>query len=76
MADIVEFTGATTLPSDPDRVLESALGQLETAIVVGVTREGNFYFDTSEPDGAQVTWWLERAKHKLMQITNKLEAGE
>lgn len=75
MSDVVKFTGITTLPTDPDKILESAVGQLELAVVVGVTHEGNFYFASSEADGAQVTWWLERAKYLLMQKTDEIEAG-
>jgi hypothetical protein len=73
MSDVVKFTGISTLPIDPDKVLEEAVGRLELAIVVGADRDGNFYFASSEVDGAEVTWWLERAKYKLMQVVDKLE---
>jgi len=43
--------------------------------VIGVTPEGNFYFESSEPDGGVVVWWLERAKHKLMKIADEMEEG-
>jgi hypothetical protein len=75
MTDIVRFPGITRLPTDPDVVLESAQGRLELAVVIGVTPEGNFYFESSEPDGGVVVWWLERAKHKLMKIVDEMEEG-
>lgn len=78
MADIIQFPGHGTTFGDiaPDKVLEGATGYLDVAIVVGVTHEGNFYFASSQGDGGETLWWLERAKHKLMQITDELEEGE
>jgi hypothetical protein len=76
MSDIVNFNGISTLPIEPDKILESAVGQLDLAIVIGVDRDGNFYFASSEAGGAEVTWWLERAKYMLMRKVEELEAGE
>jgi hypothetical protein len=72
---VIKFPGITRLELNPDDVLDAAKGQLDLAIVIGVTPEGNFYFASSEPDGAEVVWWLERTKHKLMQLTDDLEEG-
>jgi hypothetical protein len=73
MAEILLFPGVTRLPIEPDRVLESVLGKLDEAIVVGTNKGGDFYFASSVPSGPEALWLLERAKHKLMTVTDDLE---
>ena len=75
MGDVIKFKGQTKLDLSPNQVLAAATDELETAIVVGVTKHGDFYFASSTGDGSEVVWWLERAKHKLMTITDDLEEG-
>ena len=59
---------ATTLAIDVDRVLESAVGQMTEAIVIGADKEGKFYFAFSHDDElqAKVLWLLEKAKLCLL----------
>jgi hypothetical protein len=60
----------TSLNLDIDRVLEAALGaNLQTAIVIGTDTEGRLYFASSVADGGEVLWWMEKAKHALMGIS-------
>ena len=65
MADVVEFPGATSLDSDPDRVLESMVGKLETVVVVGYCHDGSSYLTSNVADNALLLWMLERAIHNL-----------
>lgn len=75
MADVITFPGITKLGTDPDLILEQALGQLESVVVCGFDKDGNQYFGSSVADGANALWHLERAKHALMKITDRLENG-
>ena len=71
-ADIHEIhvpDGLTRLPMDPDKILVEAHGQLKTSLVLGYDHEGKLYFASSEPDGPEVLWLLEKAKQMLMEIS-------
>ena len=71
--NVVDFNGITRLPSDPDRVLKKAIGNVETAVIIGYDKEGNEYFATSEPDGPAVLWLLERIKLRLLTVMTDTE---
>ena len=71
MTSIVDFTGITRLDMDPERVLDAAKGKLESVVVIGFTLDGEEYFASSDADGADVLWHLERAKHRLMQTIDE-----
>lgn len=69
MGDIVNLPVVTSLPIPVERILNGALeSDLDLAIVVGVTKGGEFYFAASEADGGVNLWWLEIAKKKLLDI--------
>jgi hypothetical protein len=69
MAEIVEFGGVTRLPSDPARVLARAADEeFESVVVVGFRKDGSEFFASSEADGGNVLWLLERAKLKLVSV--------
>ena len=55
-------------PTSPvAKVLAMAAGsKLQTAIVIGWDDNGDLYFDSSEPDGAEVNWLLDQAKKDLL----------
>jgi len=60
----------TRLDIDVDRVLQSAMeANIKSAIVLGEDADGSLYFASSVADGGQVLWWMEKAKHALMDIT-------
>lgn len=68
MGEVVEFTGSTTLPVDPQKVLAAAYGaELVRVTIVGVTVFGEFYLASSSGDGAQLLWDMERAKLNLLE---------
>lgn len=75
MPDVVAFTGVTKLYTDPNRVLEAAVGKMEGVIVCGLGKDGELYFASSFADGGDVLWWMRRAEHALMKITDDLEEG-
>ena len=75
MAKVVNFGGITKLDLDPDRILEAAKGQMLQVVICGLDKEGMRYFASSQADGGEVLWHLERARHALMKITDDLEDG-
>lgn len=67
--NVVLFSGVTFLDLDANLLVKSALDEdLETLIMIGCTKAGDFYFKSNKADGGEVLWWLEKAKWKLMQI--------
>ena len=75
MADVLKFPGITRLDIAADSLLEAAMGELDTVVICGFTKDGRQYFASSVADGADALWHLERAKHALMKITDELENG-
>ena len=73
MSKVVDFTGITYLDMEPDRILSGALGQLESVVVIGYTKEGEEYFASSKADGSDVLWSLERAKLALLSVPDREE---
>lgn len=70
MSNVVDLNVITTLPLNPDRLLEKAIGQLERVIIIGIDKDGAEYFASSEPDGGTVIWDLERSKLKLLRLAD------
>ena len=76
MGDVVHWNGVSTLPSDPARCVERAAGMaLTSVVIVGLNADGDEVFISSEADGAQALWHLERARHKLMRIVDEICDG-
>lgn len=76
-AEVVNFTGITALQTDPQRVLEAALRNGLTQVVIcGFDAEGNDYFASSEPDAGVVGFHLDRAKWNLMRQVDRMVEGE
>ena len=67
MADILTFTGYTKLDIPADDVLNGALGELSEVLVVGHTKDGNFYIASSTADGPSILWLIENAKRSLFE---------
>lgn len=67
-AKIINYTGITRLNIDPDRILDSAKGQLEGVVILGYTRDGDEYFASSYADGGTALWLLERCKAALLGV--------
>jgi hypothetical protein len=73
MSDHLKLAPVTVLPVitcldlDAQRVVQAALdAQLNIAIVIGRTADGEFYFASSKSDGGDVLWEIETARLKLM----------
>lgn len=66
-AEVVDFTGITTLEIDPDRILQSAIGKMEQVVLIGWDKNGQEYFSSSVSDGGTVLWHMERAKLQLLR---------
>jgi len=70
MTKVVRFPGVTRLDLDPDMILREAIGELEGVAIIGYAKDGTEHFASSYADGGTVVWLLERAKFKLMQISD------
>ena len=70
--NVVNFPGVTRLKIDPDKVLNAAVGNLESVVVIGYDKTGMEYFAASDPSGPEVMWMLERAKAALINITSAM----
>lgn len=60
----------TRLPIPPNRVLEGAIGQLKEVVLIGVTKNGEEYLAASDSDPKLMSWLIERAKYKIMKISD------
>jgi hypothetical protein len=76
-AEVLPFTGITTLDLDPIRVLEEAKGaDLAEVVICGVDVDGNEFFSSSVADGSSCGWHLDRAKWNLMRQLDRMIEGE
>jgi len=71
MTNVFQFTGVTKLDLSADQVLESALGKLEGAVVIGFDKDGQEYFASSYADGGTVLWLIERTKKALLEVADQ-----
>lgn len=71
--NVIPFTGITKLDTDPDQVLQHAIGKLDDCVIVGYGKDGSFYFASTKSDAAEAVWRLERGKHELMKMVDDLE---
>jgi hypothetical protein len=71
--NVVEFGGITRLDVSPDRLLEKAIGQLESVLIIGYTKEGDEYFASSKADASEPIYFCERAKHRLMKMIDEMQ---
>lgn len=68
-ADIIELPVITKLDIPVERVIRKASeADLDEIVVVGSTKDGDFYFCSNKADGGTVLWLLEGAKMKLLKI--------
>lgn len=68
MSNVIDLPVITRLDLSPERILEAAKGKLDIAIIIGVDKEGDFYFSSTKADGGEVGWWLDMAKRKLFEV--------
>jgi len=67
---VIRLPVITTLDTDPDVVLQEAMGKLDCVVVLGYTKgeDGVEYFTSSISDGSLNVWLMQRAIYKLMVI--------
>lgn len=71
MGDVIPLKVITRLDLPTERVIEALKDvDLDAIVVVGHLKDGRFYFASNKADGAEVLWFLESAKFKLMKITD------
>lgn len=76
-AEVVNFTGPTTLDIDPRRMLEAALSAGLTEVVIcGFTEDGTEYFASSVADAGAAGYHLDRAKWNLMRQVDRMIEGD
>jgi len=69
MGEVIELNTITYLDIPAERVLNSALKKdLESAVVLGYDKEGNFYFASSIANGPDVLWLMEKLKLELLTV--------
>ena len=74
---ITRFTGKTTLDIPAETILKGAIEEKITdAVVIGYDPKGDLYFASSNADGAEVLWLLQRAIHKLMHVMDELDGSK
>lgn len=64
--NVVVLDCVTRLNLPPDRVLKAAQGELESVTVLGWDKDGKMYFASTQADGGDVLWLLEKAKKALL----------
>lgn len=68
MSNVVEMDAPTRLRTPVPTVLARAAGAgLEDVVAIGWKQDGTLYFASSESDGAEVLWLLEKARLELMK---------
>lgn len=65
-AVVIPLNNVTRLDIPADRVLESAIGNLDGVVIMGRQPNGEYYFASSIADGGTVLWMMEKLKLKLM----------
>lgn len=74
MGDVVDLNCITSLDLPADRILNKAVeADLDTAVVVGWKKNGEFYFASTTSDGGNVLWLFEVAKLELMKVAKVIE---
>lgn len=72
MGDIVNLDNVTRLDLPPDRILEAAVGELDSVVIAGFKKDGDEYFASSVADGGTALWLIERLKKKLLDVPEEL----
>jgi len=70
---LVPASDETTADTDPDKMLEAAVGNLQEALLVGTDSEGMFYLASSTGSAADMLLFLEVAKKKVLELVSPEE---
>ena len=69
MGEVINLEQITRLDIPPERVIDNApVEELESAVLLGWKKDGEFYFASSIANGPDVLWLMELAKKKLLEI--------
>ena len=69
MGEVVELSQITRLDLPVERVAQAAdEANLESCVVIGYDKDGDFYFASSIADGPNVLWLLEQARLRLLAV--------
>lgn len=66
--NVIPLNNITKLDLPPDRVLQSAVGQMDGVVLLGWDKNGELYFASSIADGGEVNWLLDKAKMALLNV--------
>lgn len=66
--NVIPFPGETSLPLDAKRMLAtiSKEDDVEDAVVLVMRKDGTLTIHSSEPCGAHINLWLDRAKQFIL----------
>ena len=67
--EIDSFPRIDTDNIDSNQVLAKAYGELDSVVLTGYDKDGNFYFASSMADGAEILWLIESLKRRLLKLT-------
>lgn len=70
MGEVVYLNNITSIDIPPDRVLEKAMGELQSVVLAGFTKDGEEYFFSSVAGGPEVLWLVERLKKRLLEAVD------
>ena len=73
MGKLIPLGNITRLNLPVNTILKAAEDQLESVVLLGYNKEGEEYFASTIADGGEVIWLLERAKKKLLEITETID---
>jgi hypothetical protein len=68
--NVVVLDTPTSLDLPADRVLEGAVGHLESVVLFGYEPDGTSWFASSTADKKEVLWMLEEAKRRLFEAVD------
>ena len=66
MADIIDFDGETKGNVNPDQVLMAAVGEMESTLLLGFSKTGQFYMASSDGELGNLLVLLEMARAAMM----------
>jgi hypothetical protein len=58
MTNIIKFTGKTTLPLDPDKVLNNLVGLLDSFVLCGWDKKGEFFISSTRGENEKIVHLL------------------
>lgn len=75
--NVINLPIITRLDIEPKRILNSAMkSDLDSLVMIGFTKEGEFYFASNRGDAGTVIFLMEMAKNKLLKICEEMELKE